>query len=83
MSLEREAMIRFQDLGKELITIVLKFLSKIAAPKAFACAHLFLNIDMNVGKSSLSEYVVAHRSCSAFCCAMSDATFVTTEALVE
>jgi len=74
MSLKREAMIGSQDLGKELITIVLKFLSEIAMPKAFARAHLFLNIAMNVGKSSLSKYVVVHRSCFVFCCAMSDAT---------
>ena len=56
------------------VILFIGFLSEIAVPRAFACAHLFLNIAMNIGKSSLLEYVVAYRSCSAFCHATLDAT---------
>lgn len=46
ISLNREATTGSQNCGKELIMIVLKFLSDIAAPSAFAHAHLFLMLAM-------------------------------------
>ena len=53
--------------------IILKFLSVIVAPRAFARDSLFLIVVMNTLKSVLFEYVMFCSSCSAFCCAMSNA----------
>jgi len=54
--------------------MVLKFLSEISAPKAFAYESLFCMMVMWFRKSSPSEKVRFRSSCLTFCLAISDTT---------
>ena len=72
MSLYRDAITGSQELGREFNRIVLKFLSVMSAPRAFAWESLLHIIVMWFGKSSPSEKVKFRSSCSIFCLAMSD-----------